>query len=146
MQIVCAGCGVKNRVPSERLQQNPLTQKVKCGRCGGFLLPAQPIALGDADFDRFVQGTELPIVVDFWAEWCGPCKMMAPIFAQAAQQRPTVLFVKVDTESAQHTASRFQIRSIPTLALLHGGREVERSAGAMPLPQLLAWIDHALAE
>jgi len=140
MQIVCASCGVKNRVPVERLQQHP-----KCGRCGGFLLPAQPIALGDAGFDRFVHGTELPIVVDFWAEWCGPCKMMAPIFVQASQQRPTVLFVKVDTESAQHTASRFQIRSIPTLMVLHGGREIARSAGAMPLPQLLAWLDHALA-
>lgn len=139
MQIVCAGCGVKNRVPDEKLQLHP-----KCGRCGGLLLPAQPIALGDAEFEHFVQNTELPIVVDFWAEWCGPCKMMAPVFAQAAQQRPTVLFVKVDTETAQRTASRFQIRSIPTLALLRGGREVTRSAGALPLPQLLAWLDRAL--
>ena len=140
MQIVCASCGVKNRVPSERLLQHP-----KCGRCSGPLLPAQPIALGDADFDRFVQGTELLVVVDFWAEWCGPCKMMAPIFMQAAQQRPTVPFVKVDTESAQLTASRFQIRSIPTLLVLRGGQEIARSAGAMPLPQLLAWVDRALA-
>lgn len=146
MQIVCVSCGVKNRVPAERMQQHPLPQKIKCGRCGAALLPAQPIALGDADFDRFVQGTELPVVVDFWAEWCGPCKMMAPVFAQAARQRPTVPFVKVDTESAQHTASRFQIRNIPTLMVLRSGREIARSAGAMPLPQLLAWIDRALAQ
>ncbi len=140
MQIVCVNCGAKNRVPGERLHDHP-----KCGRCAAPLLPAQPFALDDADFDRFVQGTELPIVVDFWAEWCGPCKMMAPVFMQAAQQRPAVPFVKVDTERAQHTASRFQIRSIPTLMVLHGGREIARSAGALPLPQLLAWIDHAVA-
>ncbi|HET8710632.1 MAG TPA: thioredoxin TrxC [Spongiibacteraceae bacterium] len=140
MQIVCVNCGVKNRVPDEKLQQHP-----KCGRCSAVLLPAQPIALDDAGFERFVHGTELPIVVDFWAEWCGPCKMMAPIFAQAAQQRPTIPFVKVDTERALQTASRFQIRSIPTLAVLQGGREIIRSAGAMPLPQLLAWLDRAVA-
>ncbi len=140
MQVVCAQCGVKNRVPEQRLMQQP-----KCGRCGALLLPAAPIVLNDANFDHFVQNTELPIVVDFWAEWCGPCKVMAPIFAQAAQQRPLLLFAKVNTEQAQATAQRYQIRSIPTLALLRGGGEVVRSAGAMPLPQLLAWIDRAAA-
>lgn len=139
MQIVCANCGVKNRVPDARLQQQP-----KCGRCSNPLLPGAPIILGDGEFEHFVQNTDLPIVVDFWADWCGPCKIMAPIFAQAAQQRPALLFVKVDTEAAQRAAGRFQIRSIPTLVVLRGGHEIARSAGAMALPQLLGWLDNAL--
>lgn len=139
MQIVCVNCGAKNRVPAERLQHHP-----KCGRCSNALLPAQPITLSDEEFDRFVQNTDVPIVVDFWADWCGPCKMMAPFFAHAAQQRPTVLFAKVDTESAAFTASRFQIRSIPTLMILQGGREVTRAVGAMSLPQFLSWLDGVL--
>lgn len=144
MQVVCGGCGVKNRVMDEKFQLHAATQKIKCGRCGSELLPGKPIELSDEEFDRFVQNTDLPIVVDFWADWCGPCKMMAPIFAEAARQRPKVMFVKIDTESAVHTASRFQIRSIPTLMIMQGGREINRAAGAMSLPQFLSWLDSAL--
>jgi thioredoxin 2 len=139
MQLVCAQCLAKNRVPDQRLRDRP-----KCGKCGAALLSPEPVALGDAAFDAFVAGAGLPVLVDFWAEWCGPCKMMAPQFAAAAQQRPDIRFVKVDTEAARATAARFGIRSIPTLALFVGGSEVARVAGAMSSAQLLAWVDQQL--
>src|SRR5205085_11946157 len=90
---------------------------------------------------KFVAGTQLPIVVDFWAPWCGPCKVMAPVFAQAAKARPDVRFVKVDTDQAPAIASNYNIRGIPTMALFRRGDEIARASGAMPAPQLLAWID-----
>ena len=139
MQLVCPACATKNRVPDERLSDVP-----QCGRCGGALLAPEPFALDDASFDGFVSGTDLPVLVDFWAEWCGPCRAMAPQFEQAARERADVRFAKVDTDASPKTSVRHRIRSIPTLALFHRGQEVARSSGAMSARDLLQWVDRAL--
>jgi thioredoxin 2 len=139
MLIVCPSCFSKNRVDPSRLDQHPV-----CGRCQHELLPSAPVALDEESFDRYVSATELPVVVDFWAEWCGPCQVMAPELEKAARQRPQVHFVKVDTDKAQRLASRFGIRGIPTLAVLRGGREIARRSGALSSSQLLAWVDQAV--
>jgi thioredoxin 2 len=140
MYLVCAHCGTRNQFPDARLADGPV-----CGQCKQPLAPATPLALDADRFDRYVDGTELPVVVDFWAEWCGPCKMMAPEFAKAAAQRPGVRFVKLDTDAAPELATRHGIRSIPTLALFQGGREVARISGAMQAGQLVAWLDQQSA-
>jgi thioredoxin 2 len=131
--VTCAHCGARNRIPDARLGEDP-----SCGRCGQALLSGLPLALGDASFEAVVAGTELPVIVDFWAEWCGPCRMMAPQFEAAARQmKGRALFVKVDSDEAQRTAGRFGIRSIPTLVRLEGGREVARQSGALPAAQIV---------
>ncbi|MGM9514030.1 thioredoxin TrxC [Roseateles sp. DB2] len=135
MHLVCAHCGATNRVPAERLQDQPV-----CGRCGAEIAPTHPLALSDAVFADYISKTEAPVLVDFWAAWCGPCRMMAPQFEAAAAQAPGVRFVKVDTEACPQTASRLSIRSIPTLALFLGGREIARQSGAMPAADLLRWL------
>ena len=139
MNLVCPHCGTRNRVPADRLDEAP-----KCGECHQLLLPPGPVAVRGAVLPRFVAGTELPVVVDFWAEWCGPCKMMAPEFAKAAAQRPRIRFVKVDTEDGPEASTAYNIRSIPTMALFQGGREVARMSGAMPASQIVGWIDQHL--
>jgi thioredoxin 2 len=136
MLIVCPHCLTTNRVPEERLQESPT-----CGHCKKELLGATPVALDDASFDKVVAKTELPVVVDFWAEWCGPCHAMAPQYAQAAaQMKGRALFAKVDSDASPRTSARFSVRSIPTLLLMKGGREVKRQAGATQASQIVDWV------
>ena len=135
LHIACAACGATNRVPAERLADDPT-----CGRCGAALLDGQPVELTDANFDAVTAKTELPVVVDFWAPWCGPCRMMAPAFAQAAGQlKGRALLVKVNSDDNPRTAAKFGIRSIPTLVRLDRGREVRRVSGALPAAQIVAF-------
>ncbi len=134
--LVCAHCAQLNRIPTARLADQP-----RCGSCKRALIGSAPITLDDHNFERYVSRSELPVVVDFWAAWCGPCKMMAPVFAQAAQRlAPRVILAKVDTETAPLTASQYNIRSIPTLLVFRDGFEVARQSGAVDLSRLLAFI------
>jgi len=136
VRVVCAHCGTTNRVPVTRLADG-----AKCGQCKQLLLPGRPIELTGAAFDRQVANSDLPLVVDFWAAWCGPCRMMAPAFEQAAARlAPGVRLAKLDTEVAPDIATRLGIRGIPTLIAFSNGREVARQSGALDLPRLLDWI------
>jgi thioredoxin 2 len=138
--VVCPHCSAVNRIPPERLGDRPI-----CGKCSEALFSGKPLDLAAAAFDRHLQRSELPLVVDFWAEWCGPCKMMAPAFAQAAAElEPAVRLAKVDTEAQQALAARYAIRSIPTLILFRGGREIARQAGAMSRNDIVHWVKRTL--
>ena len=134
LQLPCPHCSAANRLPASRIDDAPV-----CGRCGEPLLIGQPIELGDADFDAVLAATQRPVLVDFWAAWCGPCRMMAPAFAHAGSQLAgRVLFVKVDSDANPGLTARFGIRSIPTLIRLHGGRETARQSGALPAAAIVA--------
>ena len=140
MNLVCPHCATTNRVPDERLQDHPV-----CGRCGEKLMPAHPVALTDETFPRYIANTGQPVLVDFWADWCAPCRMMAPHFANAATQLPGVRFAKVDSEASPNTSSANDIASIPTLILYRDGKEVARQSGAMPAGELVKWVQGKLA-
>jgi thioredoxin 2 len=136
MLVACTRCESTNRVPDERLAQDPV-----CGRCGQLLLDGEPVTLTDANFDAVIGKTELPIVVDFWAPWCGPCRMMAPQFERAAHQlKGRALLAKVNSDDNPRTAARYAIRSIPTLLMLERGSEVKRMSGALQAPQIVGWV------
>ena len=140
MLYTCPSCAAINRIPADK--QN---QQGQCGKCKQALFNSQPSELNDANFQRFIDKNELPVLVDFWAEWCGPCKMMAPIFKEVCgDMQHQLRFAKVDTKKAQLVSQRYAIRSIPTLILFKGGKEVDRLAGALPAPQLKQWIATAL--
>ena len=135
LHVACPHCGTTNRVARDRLADG-----ATCGNCKKPLFPGHPFALTSADFARHVNGGA-PVVVDFWAAWCGPCRMMAPAFEQAAARvAPGVHLAKLDTEAEPAIASQYDIRSIPTLIAFRNGREIARQSGALPLPQLLQWI------
>jgi thioredoxin 2 len=134
--VVCPHCHAANRVPSERIAQAP-----NCGQCKLPLFAGRPVELDAASFDRHIGRNDLPVVVDFWAPWCAPCRTMAPVFTQAALAlEPVCRLAKVNTEEVQSLAARFGIRSIPTLVIFRAGREIARQSGAMDGASLLHWV------
>jgi thioredoxin 2 len=136
VQIVCPHCDATNRVPLARLREG-----AKCGRCKKLLFEGRPLELNRANFQKHLNQNQIPIVGDFWAPWCGPCRMMAPVFTQAARQlEPEVRLAKLNTEEEQEIAGGLGIRSIPTLIMFKNGHEVVRHSGVMQLPQLVSWV------
>ncbi|NHB58798.1 thioredoxin TrxC [Acinetobacter shaoyimingii] len=139
MIIVCPSCHAKNRVPEEKIESQP-----SCGQCHQPLIPLAPIELNEQNFSTFVTHSDLPILIDLWAEWCGPCKMMAPHFAEVAKHNPKVIFAKIDTEANPRLSSAFNVRSIPTLVLMNKTNELARISGALRANQLQEWLDQQL--
>jgi len=140
IQITCPSCGAVNRVPGEKLTQHP-----KCGRCKQELFTGHPVDLTSQNFTHVVNKTGIPVIVDFWASWCGPCKMMAPVFEKVTHNlEPKARFAKLNTEVSQNIATQYGIRSIPTLIIFKQGQEVARQAGAMDQSSLIQFIQSYL--
>ncbi|QUE76484.1 thioredoxin TrxC [Stutzerimonas stutzeri] len=133
--IPCAHCAGLNRIPTDRLAEGP-----RCGRCKSSVLTDSPFDVNQASFASQIKG-DLPLLVDVWASWCGPCRSFAPTFAQAAAQlKGRCRLAKLDSEANPQLSTQLGIRSIPSLILFRNGREIARQSGALPLPQLLAWL------
>ena len=139
MLITCPHCSTRNRVAIERLAEAPV-----CGRCSKELLTGAPVALDTGNFDDVIRSAR-PVVVDFWANWCGPCRAFAPVFAAEATRRDDVVFAKVDTDANPELAARHAVRSIPTLAVFRRGELVQRISGALPATEFARWLQQAAA-
>lgn len=140
INLVCPACGVTNRIPAERTGDD-----AKCGKCRSPLFNGHPTELTSENFAKHVSRNDIPVVVDFWAPWCSPCRMMAPAFEQAAaQMEPRVRFAKLNTEDHQMIGAQYGIRSIPTMAVFRGGKEVGRTSGAMGAADIVRWVNSQL--
>ncbi len=134
--IVCIHCDAVNRIPATKVGDNPV-----CGKCRKRLFEERPVVLTGQNFLKHISRNTIPVVVDFWADWCGPCKMMAPVFKNAAGKlEPNIRFAKINTEKEAVIASQYNIRSIPTIVLFKSGKEIARRSGALQLPELTGWI------
>lgn len=135
-QVVCPHCHTTNRVAGGEMAE------AHCGKCGHLLFDGHPTAVSEADFDRHVTQSDVPVVVDYFADWCGPCKVMAPVYERVARDmEPRARFIKINTDEAQALAGRMRIRGIPTFAVMKGGREVARVSGAMSAGEFRAWVE-----
>lgn len=142
LHVVCPHCDAVNRVPQARLAEAP-----RCGRCHAALFTGEPVALDAARFEKHLSRSDLPLIADFWAAWCGPCRVMAPTFERAAKSlEPRARFVKVDVDANPQLASRFGVQGIPALFAFHGGKVAARHAGVADLPLLRGWVEQLSRE